>query len=88
MADRAIMMGSPDNQARSPGPVLFRQKRIRSTIKLIEVLKFRTMYQDMSDKHADRLSSATTAHYPVGAFPAASAWDETPAVPETLLVET
>ncbi|MBV8190157.1 MAG: undecaprenyl-phosphate glucose phosphotransferase [Alphaproteobacteria bacterium] len=40
----------------SPGPVLFRQKRYGFNNELIEVLKFRTMYQQMSDANAERLT--------------------------------
>jgi Undecaprenyl-phosphate glucose phosphotransferase len=40
----------------SPGSVLFRQKRYGFNNELIEVLKFRTMYQQMSDANAEQLT--------------------------------
>jgi Undecaprenyl-phosphate glucose phosphotransferase len=40
----------------SPGPVLFRQLRHGLNDRLIEVLKFRTMYQDDCDPNAERLT--------------------------------
>lgn len=40
----------------SPGPVLFRQRRYGFNNQLIQVYKFRTMYHDMSDERADRLT--------------------------------
>jgi Undecaprenyl-phosphate glucose phosphotransferase len=40
----------------SPGPVLFRQKRYGLNNQLIEVLKFRTMRQDMCDPTASQLT--------------------------------
>ncbi|MBU2532424.1 MAG: undecaprenyl-phosphate glucose phosphotransferase [Alphaproteobacteria bacterium] len=39
----------------SRGPVLFRQKRLGFNNEPIEVLKFRSMYTDMSDARADKL---------------------------------
>jgi Undecaprenyl-phosphate glucose phosphotransferase len=41
----------------SPGPVLFRQKRYGFNNQLIEVYKFRTMYTDQTDEHADILAT-------------------------------
>ena len=41
----------------SPGPVLFRQRRLGFNNQLIEVLKFRTMYHDQCDGNAVRLTS-------------------------------
>mgnify|MGYP003628414539 CR=1 FL=1 len=40
----------------SPGPVLFRQRRYGFNNQLIEVYKFRSMYHDMTDERADRLT--------------------------------
>ncbi|HYM02044.1 MAG TPA: undecaprenyl-phosphate glucose phosphotransferase [Stellaceae bacterium] len=40
----------------SPGPVFFRQKRRGLNNELIEVLKFRTLYDHASDPNAERLS--------------------------------
>jgi lipopolysaccharide/colanic/teichoic acid biosynthesis glycosyltransferase len=39
----------------SPGPALFRQKRHGFNNELIEVYKFRTLYQDKGDSNADTL---------------------------------
>ena len=39
----------------SPGPALFRQKRYGFNNELIEVYKFRTLYQDKGDSNADTL---------------------------------
>lgn len=40
----------------SPGPVFFRQKRYGFNNQLIDVWKFRTMYHDMRDDMADKLT--------------------------------
>lgn len=40
----------------SPGPVVFRQRRFGFNNQLIEVYKFRTMYDDMADERAERLT--------------------------------
>ena len=67
----------------SPGPALFRQKRYGFNNQLIEVLKFRTMYQEMSDGTAERLTAAQRpAHYPRRCIPAAYEPGRTSAVPE------
>ena len=61
----------------SPGPALFRQKRYGFNNQLIEVLKFRTMYQEMSDSNAERLTRAQrSAHHPRRRLPAAHQPDE------------
>ena len=49
----------------SPGPVLFRQKRYGFNNELIEVLKFRTMYQERSDANGEQLTRRRKApHQP------------------------
>ncbi|HEY4343353.1 MAG TPA: undecaprenyl-phosphate glucose phosphotransferase [Parvibaculum sp.] len=40
----------------SPGPVLFRQKRYGFNNQLIDVYKFRTMYNDQRDENAEQLT--------------------------------
>ena len=53
----------------SPGPVLFRQKRYGFNNELIEVLKFRTMYQERSDANGDQLTQRNDPRVTrVGAF--------------------
>lgn len=63
----------------SPGPVLFRQKRYGYNNRLIEVYKFRSMYQHMSDADAQR---QTTREDPritrVGGFIRKTSLDELP----------
>lgn len=41
----------------SPGPILFRQKRLGFNNNIIQVLKFRTMYHEARDENAERLTS-------------------------------
>jgi Undecaprenyl-phosphate glucose phosphotransferase len=41
----------------SPGPILFRQRRYGYKGRLIEVLKFRTMYVDQQDQNAAKLTT-------------------------------
>ena len=63
----------------SPGPALFRQKRYGFNNQLIEVLKFRTMYQEMSDSNAERLTRRNDPRITrVGAFLRRTSLDELP----------
>jgi Undecaprenyl-phosphate glucose phosphotransferase len=63
----------------SPGPALFRQKRYGFNNQLIEVLKFRTMYQEMSDSNAERLTERNDPRITrVGAFLRRTSLDELP----------
>jgi Undecaprenyl-phosphate glucose phosphotransferase len=63
----------------SPGPALFRQKRYGFNNQLIEVLKFRTMYHEMSDSNAERLTRRNDPRITrVGAFLRRTSLDELP----------
>ena len=63
----------------SPGPILFRQKRHGLNNKLIEVLKFRTLYDDACDANAERLCSGDDPRVTrVGAFLRRTMIDELP----------
>jgi Undecaprenyl-phosphate glucose phosphotransferase len=63
----------------SPGPVLFRQKRYGFNNQLIEVLKFRTMYHELSDANAERLTRRNDPRITrVGAFLRRTSLDELP----------
>jgi Undecaprenyl-phosphate glucose phosphotransferase len=63
----------------SPGSVLFRQKRYGFNNQLIEVLKFRTMYHEMSDSNAERLTRRNDPRITrVGAFLRRTSLDELP----------
>jgi Undecaprenyl-phosphate glucose phosphotransferase len=63
----------------SPGPMLFRQKRYGFNNQLIEVLKFRTMYQEMSDANAEQLTQRNDPRITrVGAFLRRTSLDELP----------
>lgn len=63
----------------SPGPVLFRQKRYGLNNQLIEVLKFRTMRQDMCDQTASQLTRRNDPRVTrIGRFLRRSSLDELP----------
>lgn len=63
----------------SPGPVFFRQKRYGFNNQLIEVLKFRTMYQDKSDANAEQLTQRNDPRITrVGVFLRRTSLDELP----------
>jgi Undecaprenyl-phosphate glucose phosphotransferase len=63
----------------SPGPVLFRQKRYGFNNRLIEVWKFRTMYQELSDASAEQLTRRNDPRITrVGAFLRRTSLDELP----------
>ena len=63
----------------SRGPVLFKQKRYGFNNELIEVYKFRSMYQDMSDAHAAKLVTKDDPRVTkVGRFIRKSSLDELP----------
>ncbi len=63
----------------SRGPVLFRQKRYGFNNELIEVLKFRTMYQDRCDSAGEQLTQRNDPRITrVGAFLRRTSLDELP----------
>ena len=63
----------------SKGPVFFRQKRYGFNNRLIEVLKFRSMYTDMSDADAAKLVTRDDPRVtPVGRFIRKTSLDELP----------
>jgi Undecaprenyl-phosphate glucose phosphotransferase len=63
----------------SPGPVLFRQVRHGLNNRLIEVLKFRTMYENKCDANAEKLTQRDDPRVtPLGAFLRATMLDELP----------
>ncbi len=63
----------------SPGPVFFRQKRHGFNNQLIDVFKFRTMYHEMRDENADRLTQRDDPRITkVGAFLRKYSLDELP----------
>jgi exopolysaccharide biosynthesis polyprenyl glycosylphosphotransferase len=63
----------------SPGPVLFRQKRYGLNNRLIEVLKFRTMYHEARDENAEQLTRRNDPRVTrVGAFLRRTSMDELP----------
>ncbi|OFX04257.1 MAG: undecaprenyl-phosphate glucose phosphotransferase [Alphaproteobacteria bacterium RIFCSPHIGHO2_12_FULL_66_14] len=63
----------------SPGPALFRQKRYGFNNRLIEVWKFRTMYQEMTDASAQQLTRRNDPRITrIGAFLRRTSLDELP----------
>lgn len=63
----------------SPGPVFFRQKRYGLNNRLIEVLKFRTMYHHASDANAEQLTRRNDPRVTrLGAFLRRTSLDELP----------
>ena len=63
----------------SPGPVFFRQKRYGLNNQLIEVLKFRTMYQHATDANAEQLTRRNDPRVTrIGAFLRRTSLDELP----------
>ncbi len=63
----------------SPGPVFFRQKRYGFNNKLIEVLKFRSMRNDLQDANAETLVTANDPRVTrIGNFLRKSSLDEIP----------
>jgi Undecaprenyl-phosphate glucose phosphotransferase len=63
----------------SKGPVIFKQKRYGFNNDLIEVYKFRSMYTDQSDAHADRLVTKSDPRVTrVGRFIRKTSLDELP----------
>jgi exopolysaccharide biosynthesis polyprenyl glycosylphosphotransferase len=63
----------------SPGPALFRQMRYGYNNRMIEVLKFRTMRNDMSDANAEKLTTRDDPRVTkLGAFLRRTSLDELP----------
>jgi Undecaprenyl-phosphate glucose phosphotransferase len=63
----------------SPGPILFRQKRYGFNNELIEMLKFRTMYHELSDSNAEQLTQRNDPRITrIGAFLRRTSLDELP----------
>jgi Undecaprenyl-phosphate glucose phosphotransferase len=63
----------------SPGPVFFRQKRYGFNNELIEVLKFRTMYNNARDENAEQLTRRNDPRVTrLGAFLRRTSIDELP----------
>lgn len=63
----------------SPGPILFRQKRYGFNNELIEMLKFRTMYHELTDSNAERLTQRNDPRITrIGAFLRRTSLDELP----------
>jgi Undecaprenyl-phosphate glucose phosphotransferase len=65
----------------SPGPVFFRQKRYGFNNQLIEVYKFRSMYQDQTDHFAEKITQENDPRITrVGAFIRRFSIDELPQI--------
>ncbi len=70
----------------SQGPVLFRQKRYGYNNRLIEVYKFRSMYHQLADAHAEQQATKGDARVTrVGAFIRRTSLDELPQLLNVLL---
>jgi Undecaprenyl-phosphate glucose phosphotransferase len=66
-------------KADSPGPVLFRQKRVGFNNRVFDVLKFRTMYADSCDLNAECLTRRNDPRVTrLGAFLRSTMLDELP----------
>ncbi len=69
----------------SPGPVLFRQKRVGQHGKLFSIWKFRTMYADMRDDHAHRQTGRDDPRVTrIGRFLRRTSLDELPQIVNVL----
>ena len=65
----------------SPGPVFFRQKRYGFNNQLIDVFKFRSMYQDQTDHFAEKITQENDPRITrVGAFIRRFSIDELPQI--------
>ena len=65
----------------SPGPIIFRQKRIGLHGKLFSIWKFRTMYSDMHDEHGQQQTERDDPRVtPVGRFLRRTSLDELPQI--------
>jgi Undecaprenyl-phosphate glucose phosphotransferase len=74
-----LMLAAIAVKLTSRGPVLFQQKRFGFNNELIEVYKFRSMYQSAADPHADKLTSRRDPRVtPVGRFLRRFSIDELP----------
>jgi Undecaprenyl-phosphate glucose phosphotransferase len=63
----------------SPGPVLFRQRRFGRNNQIIEIYKFRTMFNDQRDDNAERLTTKGDPRVtPLGRFLRRASIDELP----------
>ena len=63
----------------SPGPVLFRQRRFGRNNQIIEIYKFRTMFNDQRDDKAERLTTKGDPRVtPLGRFLRRTSIDELP----------
>jgi Undecaprenyl-phosphate glucose phosphotransferase len=74
-----MMLAAVAVKLTSRGPVFFRQQRYGFNNELIEVYKFRSMYVDAADLHAERLASKNDPRVtPVGRFLRRFSIDELP----------